>query len=739
VLITRTQMMEPFVKRFSRWSFLPLAVAAPLAAQTPDSTVRDSVRTLEPIEVVGTIQPSAGPTVGSGVPARITIIGAEAADAYEPRILSDVLSQQPGISLYDDLGSPYKLNVSTRGFYASPVVGLPQGVSVFLDGVRQNEPDAAQVNFDLLPMQYVRRIELLSGTASLTGRNTLGGAINLVTARGRGPLGGELEVQGGSFETFNGNGSIGGVTPGGIDYYVGAGYNREDGWRQGTGAEQYNGFFNVGRLTDTWGISLQGFGANSYAEPAGSLPESVFDVKPDSNLTTGDFDDIGLLQLAVTGYRQLGTGRGSFRLYGRRSTAERFAVNQGGDPDALGESRNKTLGLGLDYRFAKLLGRAVLGVRVGADGSVNDSRIELFEDNRKFGGDLDQTTLVESGAWDAAGFATADLTLGRVTLSAGARLDHVRIPFNNRLDPTADTVNNYTRVNPKGGVSVDLGRGFSAYASVGQNFRAPALIELACADPERPCVLPFALGDDPPLEPIIATTYEIGGTWAAGPALVTASAFRTDVKNDVFLFPNENEITGSTIEGYFDNLEKTRRDGVEVGTSVGIRGGHTVYANYAWTRATFQSEAEIFSIREEAGGENEVEPGDRLPLVPDHQVKFGASVQLPARIQLGVDARYVGEQWLRGDEANETEPLDGWFAADARVTWSAGPWELTGLVTNLSDERYANFGTFNINQGNPAGPTLERFITPGQARAFRLVIRRSFGARGLEARGTDLD
>ncbi len=725
--------------RLRAWTLALLVVAVPVSAQTPDSTRRDSVRTLDPIEVVGTIRPSAGPTVGSGVPARITIIGEEDADAYEPRILSDVLPQQPGISLYDDLGSPYKLNVSTRGFYASPVVGLPQGVSVFLDGVRQNEPDAAQVNFDLLPMQYVRRIELLSGTASLTGRNTLGGAINLVTARGRGPAGGELEVQGGSFDTFNGNGSVSGVTPGGIDYYVGAGYNREDGWRQGTGAEQYNAFFNLGRLADTWGISVQGFGANSYAEPAGSLPESVFDVKPDSNLTTGDFDDIDLLQLAVTGYRQLGTGRGSFRVYGRRSTAARFAVNQGGDPDALGESRNKTLGWGLDYRWARVLGRAVLGVRAGADGSLNDSRIELFEDNRKFGGALDRTTLVESPAWDAAGFATADLTLGRVTVSAGARLDHVEIPFKNRLDPTTDTTSDYTRINPKGGVTVDLGRGFSAYGSVGQNFRAPALVELACADPERPCVLPFALGDDPPLDPIIATTYEAGGSWAAGRTLVTASAYRTDVKNDVFLFPNENVVTGSTIEGYFDNLDRTRREGIEVGAGVRLGRGHAAYANYAWTRATFRSGAAIFSIREEAGGENDVVPGDRLPLVPEHQVKFGASIRLPARIQLGVDARYIGGQWLRGDEANETEPLDGWFAADARLTWSAGPWEVTGLVTNLLDEHYANFGTFNINQGNPAGPTLERFLTPGQARAFRLVIRRSLGARELEETGPDLD
>ena len=56
------------------------------------------------------------------------------------------------MSTYDNLGTPYKLNVSTRGFFASPVVGTPQGISIFVDGVRVNEPDAAEVNFDLLPL-----------------------------------------------------------------------------------------------------------------------------------------------------------------------------------------------------------------------------------------------------------------------------------------------------------------------------------------------------------------------------------------------------------------------------------------------------------------------------------------------------------------------------------------------------------------------------------------------------------
>ena len=61
---------------------------------------------------------------------------------------------------------------------------------MFLDGVRMNEPEASQVNFDLLPMDHIQRIEVLSGNGSLLGRNALGGAINLVTARGTGPTSG---------------------------------------------------------------------------------------------------------------------------------------------------------------------------------------------------------------------------------------------------------------------------------------------------------------------------------------------------------------------------------------------------------------------------------------------------------------------------------------------------------------------------------------------------------------------
>src|SRR5690606_4229647 len=204
---------------------------------------------------------------------------------------------------------------------------------------------------------------------------------------------------------------------------------------------------------------------------------------------------------------------------------------------------------------------------------------------------------------------------------------------------------------PQGGVSVEMGRGLTLYGSVGGAFRAPAVIELACADEAEPCPLPFALGDDPPIDPVRATTFEVGGRLIAGQAILSASLYRTEVRDDIILLASDSAPAGSTIEGYFDNIDKTRREGVELAAQLFLNGGHSLYANYAYTRATYQSQAEIFSIREDFGGENEVEPGDEMPLVPNHQVKLGASVQLPSGFFAGADGRYIGSQWLRGDEA----------------------------------------------------------------------------------------
>jgi outer membrane receptor protein involved in Fe transport len=713
-------------------SLVLLAVTTELAAQQPDSTRRPPAPlVLPPIEVVGSIRPFAGPAVGSGIPARITTLSGREVNAYRPRMLSDLMQQQAGFSVYNDLGSPLKLNLSSRGFVASPVVGVPQGVSVFLDGVRMNEVDAAQVNFDLLPMEHVKRVELLSGNGSLLGRNSLGGAINLITARGEGTMSGRVELSGGSFNSFRGEGNVSGLTRNGVDYYAGGTWHREDGWRDVTSGRQRNLFLNLGKLGERSGIRLQALYAESRAETAGSLPESVYRVNPDSNLSANDYEDLRQIQISVSGYRQAGFGRTSFITFIRHHRAERFNANQEDDPDAFGTARNTAFGYTADYRWSKPIGgEGALSVRVGVDGSVNKALISLFVDSVKFGGGRISSTRVRSPIWDLAPFAMADLTRGGVTVSAGARLDHVEIPFHNLDDPSLDTTGIYTRLNPRLGVGVDLGQGFSSYGSWGMSFRAPAVIENACADPERPCPLPFALGDDPPLKPVTAGTLEVGVAHTSSRTYVGLSAYRTDVHNDIFLTPNPDAPEGSTLEGYFINLDKTRRQGVEVKARFLPPGGHSLFVNYAYTLATFQSDAEIFSplVNEEQGITNAVRPGNRLPLVPEHQLKGGVDLLVSPAVSLGVQGRYVGSQVLRGDEANRTSRLPAYFVADARAGVEVGRFDIVGIITNIFARKYASFGTFNFNEGqDPA--RIERFLTPGQIRAFRIVLRYSFGGR----------
>ena len=704
-----------------------LLLPGALAAQVPDSTRSDSAVTLETIEVTGSIAPTAGPTIGSGIPARISTVTGQQIDAWEPRLLADALASQPGISLYDDLGSDYKLNLSTRGFNVGPVVGLPPGVSVFLDGVRQNEPDAAEVNFDLLPMEHVQRVELLSGSGSLLGPNSLGGAINLVTRRGSGPLQGELEASGGMFGSWSGEGSLGGRTRTGTDYYVAGGYENENGWREATGAENFNGFANLGRRRERSGYSVQLFGARSRAQTAGSLPESIFEVSPATNFTIGDFEHLDLQQANVSGYAPVGPGRGTGTLYLRRSHAERFNVNQAPDDNVRSLTTNGSLGTNLDWRWTGEAGPGQLSLRTGVDATVNRVHIRLFEEDPVVTANRTLTTDVKSPSWDVAGYALSDFRVGRVTLSGGFRYDYIRIPFEDQLDPAADTTSSFRRLSPRGGVSVQVTPGASVYASVGRSFRAPAVLELACADETAACPLPFALGDDPPLDPVVGTTYEVGSQWVAGPAILTASVYRTDVRDDISFIQSANAV----FEGFFANIGNTRREGVELGVQVLPTERVTLYANYAYTRGTFRTEADIFSIRADdafatspLAGDNAVAVGDHLPLVPAHQVKGGGLITLPWGFELGLDARYTGEQWLRGDEANQTTPLPGYFVANLRAGVTRGPWEVSAVLNNLFDSQRAVFGTFNENRRTGQ---LERFLTPLGARTLRVVLRREFG------------
>ncbi|MFD2450841.1 hypothetical protein [Ideonella paludis] len=74
----------------------------------------------------------------------------------------------------DIQGSPFQGDLSFRGYRASGLLGAPQGLSVYLDGVRVNEPFGDVVNWDLIPEFSVDALSLVPGANPAFGLNSLG-------------------------------------------------------------------------------------------------------------------------------------------------------------------------------------------------------------------------------------------------------------------------------------------------------------------------------------------------------------------------------------------------------------------------------------------------------------------------------------------------------------------------------------------------------------------------------------
>src|SRR5207245_1310256 len=254
--------------------------------------------------------------------------------------------------------------------------GLPQGVTVYVDGVRANEPDAHEVNFDLLPLEDVERVEVVYGPSVLLGRNALGAAVNLVTRRGTNPASRELEASAGSYGRYELKAHVG-ARHGVWDYYLGARYEREAGWRQDTQSRIATLFGKIGLLNGTWDATLSYSGADNRIFQAGSLPESLAAARPDSNFTRGDYFAPHAHLVILNAQRLLGRTQLAINAFGRSLNSEQFNVNFVGDNS---RQLNRTrIGGGA----VQLSGRVHLGGRelrwlAGADADYQHTAVRIL-------------------------------------------------------------------------------------------------------------------------------------------------------------------------------------------------------------------------------------------------------------------------------------------------------------------------------------------------------------------------
>ncbi len=147
---------------------------------------------------------------------------------------SDVLARGfRSVTFNEAQANPFQPDIQFRGFAASPLLGLPQGIAVYQDGARVNEPFGDTVNWDLLPTSAIASISLMPGSNPLFGLNALGGALSVQTKTGASHPGHAASVFAGSFgrvwTDLSSGGRIG--QSGGLSYLAAARLLGEDGWR----------------------------------------------------------------------------------------------------------------------------------------------------------------------------------------------------------------------------------------------------------------------------------------------------------------------------------------------------------------------------------------------------------------------------------------------------------------------------------------------------------------------------
>ena len=129
-------------------------------------------------------------------------------------------------------GNPFQPDINYRGYTASPLLGTPQGLSVYMDGVRLNQPFGDVVSWDLIPRIAIASTTLMPGSNPLFGLNTLGGALSIQTKDGRVDAGhdraGDLRQRRAPGASSS---STAAGAPAGLHWYLAGNLFAEDGWR----------------------------------------------------------------------------------------------------------------------------------------------------------------------------------------------------------------------------------------------------------------------------------------------------------------------------------------------------------------------------------------------------------------------------------------------------------------------------------------------------------------------------
>ncbi len=732
-----------------------------LGAQENPATELD----LPTIEVIGTT-----PLPGIGlpreqIPANVQSISADQVRGSGAVDAAGVLNRSLGsANINDTQGNPFQTDLNFRGFTASPVLGTPQGLSVFVDGVRANEALGDTVNWDLIAPNAIAHLSVIPGSNPVFGLNTLGGAVAVTTKGGFEFPGTSVDASAGSFGrrsvAFESGGH--GRT---LDYFVAGNLFEQTGWSDRSPSRVQQFFAKTGYQDAKTDLDFSFAFADNRLEGSQTLPRSWLNTPAQDyswpDIQTNRFE---LVNLKVSRYlsQQLLLGADAYYRFVTTTVFNSNVNNNFAPPASPGNypGNNALNGIG-ERRPGGSAQLTYLGDLAGhkntavAGASFDRGDVDFTQSSQDAPVSADRGTISSLPIVLTTGlkatniyegvYGTDTFSIGpRTFLTVSGRYNHAALDLNDQLGTALNGRHSYSRLNPATGLTFNPTPTLTAYGAYNEGMRAPTAVELTCANPDAPCSLPNAFSSDPDLKPVISRTYELGARGRAGSLKWSASGFDTELQDDIQFISSHG---GATSAGYFQNVGRTRRRGIETGADVRA-GAWTFSGHYTLLEATFRAPL----ILNSAGNSSArpltcagctdivVAPGDRIPGIPRHIVKLAASYEFLEKWTLNAQLAGQSGVYARGDENNQdvNGPLPGFFVCNLQGRYRPAPrWELALRVENVFDRSYATFGQLGQNafsgpnrtlNSNPATWPAEQFRTVAGPRGIWLVV--SFSTEG---------
>ena len=767
-------------------ALVPVLLTPAFAQDSSPRSPAGALITLPTIEVV-----AATPLLGSGVdrskvPAQTQVLTQQDitrdgnADAL--RALNE---QVPGVTLDAAAGNPFQPSLFYHGFQASPLQGNPQGLAVYLNGARFNQPFGDTVNWDLIPSIAIDRMDLV-GSNPVFGLNALGGALAVQMKNGFTYHGAEVDALGGSFSQYQGEMQYG-IRTGDTAAYLALSGLHEGGWRDLQSSNLGNLYGDIGWRGERGEVHVNVTAAQTRLNGPGTSPVELLAVDPAAQFTAPNLITNNYTQVNLTGSYRISDNTSlqgnAYATYFLQKVVNGnvpdigpcddgsgflcaspgvFATDRNGNPipdflnggpysdldlqstnthgyGAALQGTNRTALFGRPNQF--IAGFSFDGAQTlfGASSEIGG----LSLDDRVFAGPgitIDQADgsiapvrIAVSNAYYGAFLTdTYDFT-PQLAGNVSGRFNFEQIDLADQLGSTLTGNHTYSRFNPAGGLTYKILPGLNVYASYADANRAPTPAELTCASAASPCSLANFFVGDPNLQQVVSHTIEAGVRAQFHPfpgASVSSDLayFHSALDSDI-LFVN------SPIQGraFFQNVGSTLRQGVDIYLKLKTD-RLLAWLGYSYIDAEFQTAFTASSQNNpaaDANGNIQIQPGDRLPGIPANQLKLGVDYKLTDAWTVGGTAIYAAGQFLFGDEANLTPQTPPYLVLNLHSSYQITKnVQLFAIIENVSNATYYTFGTFSPTTSVPIvqapGASNPRSYSPAAPVAATVGIRATF-------------